>query len=89
MPVRYRSGGIRVIRVKPLFLRLPTPEMALTRVRRRVSEGGHDVPEAFVRRYFKAGWCDFEWVYRDLVDEWAICDNSGRVPVLPTEGGNR
>ena len=82
----WREGGYRV---KLLFLRLPTPDMAVARVRQRVSEGGHDVPEAIVRRRYRAGWRNFERVYRDLVDEWAIYDNSGLPPVLLAEGGNR
>ncbi len=75
--------------MKLFFLRLPTPEMAIARVRQRVSEGGHDVPEAVIRRRFASGWRNFERVYRDLVDEWAIYDNSGTAPVLLTEGENR
>ena len=82
----WREGGYRV---KLLFLVLPTPDIAVARVRQRVSEGGHDVPEAIVRRRYRAGWRNFERVYRDLVDEWAIYDNSGIPPVLLAEGGNR
>lgn len=74
--------------VKLFFLRLQTPEMAVARVRQRVSEGGHDVPEAVVRRRFRAGWNNFERVYRDLVDEWTVYDNSGTAPVLLAEGRN-
>ena len=71
------------------FLRLPTPEMAIDRVRRRVSEGGHDVPDEAVRRRFRAGWRNFNDVYRDLVDRWAVYDNSGVDPVLIREGRRR
>lgn len=74
--------------VKLLFLQLPTPELAVARVRQRVSEGGHDVPEAVVRRRFRAGWSNLELIYRDLVDEWVIYDTSGSSPVLLKEGGN-
>jgi len=80
---RWRERGYRV---KLFFLRLPAPEMAIERVRLRVSEGGHDVPEAVVRRRFRAGWRNFERVYRDLVDAWVIHDNSGTTPVLVEEG---
>lgn len=75
--------------MKLLFLQLPTPELAVARVRQRVSEGGHDVPEAVVRRRFRAGWSNLELIYRDLVDEWVIYDTSGSSPVLLKEGGNR
>ena len=79
----------RGYRMKLYFLRLPTPEIAMFRVRQRVMEGGHDVPEAVVRRRFHAGRRNFERVYRDLVDEWAVYDNSGAAPILLAEGGNR
>lgn len=75
----------RGYRVKLFFLRLPSPEAAIERVRQRVSEGGHDVPEELIRRRFDSGWRNFERVYRDLVDEWALYDNSGDVPELLAE----
>ncbi len=76
----------RGYRVKLFFLRLPTAETAVARVRQRVSEGGHDVPEAVVCRRFCAGWHNFERVYRDLVDEWVLYDNSGTRPVQIGKG---
>ncbi len=74
---RWREQGYRV---KLFFLRLPTPEMAIGRVAQRVLEGGHDVPEAVLRRRFDAGRRNFEGIYRDLVDGWILYDNSGVEP---------
>ena len=54
------------------FLRVSTPEITIARVRQRVMEGGHDVPEEVVRRRFHAGWHNFETIYRDLVNEYEI-----------------
>ena len=59
--------------------------MAIARVRQRVAEGGHDVPESVIRRRFYAGRRNFETVYKGLVNEWAAYDNSGDIPVLLTE----
>ena len=73
-------------RIKLFFLRLPTPEMAAARVRQRVAEGGHDVPEPVIRRRFHDGWSNFEFIYRNLVDEWALYDSSGDNPILLKEG---
>jgi predicted ABC-type ATPase len=36
--------------VKLFFLKLPSPEMAIARVRQRVAAGGHNVPEDVIRR---------------------------------------
>ena len=80
---RWREEGYRV---KLFFLRLPTPEAAIARVAQRVTEGGHDVAEAVIRRRFHAGWRNFEEIYRDLVDGWAVYDNSESVPILLEEG---
>jgi len=73
-------------RVKLYFLRLPDPEFAIARVKQRVKEGGHNVPEDVVRRRFKSGWSNFERLYKEIVDEWALYDNAGKQPVLLNEG---
>ena len=72
--------------MKLFFLRLATPEAAIARVAQRVSEGGHDVPEAVIRRRFHVGWRNFELIYRDLVDTWAVYDSPDYVPFLLEEG---
>jgi predicted ABC-type ATPase len=68
--------------VKLFFLMLPSPEMAIARVALRVSQGGHDVPEAVIRRRFVAGLRNFHEHYKALVDAWALVDNSGVEPVF-------
>ena len=78
----WRACGYRVILY---FLSLPTPEAAIARVRQRVSEGGHDVPEAVVRRRFCAGRRNLERIYRPLADNVLIYDSSGPAPVLLEE----
>lgn len=83
---RWQRQGYQV---KLFFLRLPIPEMAITRVKQRVREGGHDVPEAVIRRRFHSGWRNFENIYRDLVDEWVLYDNSGVQPLLLAEENQR
>ena len=80
---RWQQQGYRI---KLFFLRLPTPEMAAARVGQRVAEGGHNVPEPVIYRRFHAGWSNFEFIYRDLVDEWALYDSSGDNPILLKEG---
>ena len=81
IPVWQEKGYL----VKLFFLRLPTPEMAIARVGQRVSEGGHDVPEQTIRRRFDSGWSNFQSLYRDLVDEWVVYENSGQIPMLLAE----
>ena len=83
---RWQTMGYRV---KLIFLRLPTPETAVARVAQRVSVGGHGVPKPAIVRRFSRGWRNFENVYRGLVDDWKVYDNSGSTPVLLDEGGRR
>lgn len=83
---RWQKQGYRI---KLFFLRLPNPETAVARVAQRVSEGGHDVPESVIRRRFDTGLKNFVQIYRDLVDEWALYDNSGDEPKLLAEMSER
>lgn len=58
------------------FLSLPEPDLAVARVADRVRLGGHNVPEAVVRRRFSAGLENLFEVYLPLVDSWQVYDNS-------------
>jgi predicted ABC-type ATPase len=73
--------------VKLFFLRLASPELAIARVRQRVKAGGHNVPEDTIRRRFASGLRNFEEIYKPIVDEWALYDNSSRTSILVEEGG--
>ena len=74
---QWRADGYTV---KLIFLSLATPEEAITRVKSRVSQGGHDVPEAVIRRRFHAGLRNFQNIYRHCVDDWFGYNNSGTIP---------
>jgi len=84
--VTSRAGRPRDTRVTLLFLALPSAEAALQRVRERVAQGGHSVPEAVGRRRFLAGKLNFEAMYKPLVDAWALYDNSNGEPILLSWG---
>jgi predicted ABC-type ATPase len=62
------------------FLWVPTVELALSRVRDRVRNGGHDVPSVVVRRRFERSISNFFHYYRSLADSWILFDNSGEKP---------
>ena len=66
-----RSGCI----VSLVYLRLPTIEASVERVRRRVVAGGHGIPEDIIRRRFGKSSAYFEILYRLLVDKWYIFDS--------------
>ena len=81
----WREQGYRVSLV---FLSLVSPEVAIERVRRRVEDGGHNIPEDVIRRRFDAGRRNFDTIYRTVVDEWTLYDNSGNSPRLLAEEQN-
>ena len=53
---------------------------------RALAAGGHNVPEDVIRRRFDAGLRNFNHMYKPLVDEWVLYDNSGDEPVRLDEG---
>jgi len=72
--------------VKLIFLSLPNADMAVQRVAVRVSQGGHNIPEATVRRRFESGIKNFNR-YKLLVNDWQLYDNSTSPTILLEEGG--
>lgn len=75
-------------KVKLFFLKLESPELAIARVRQRVRAGGHDVPNPVILRRFVAGSHNLEVLYKPIVNEWALYDNSGSIPLLLEERVN-
>lgn len=81
----WRAAGYHV---SLFFLSLPSAELAVSRVRQWVRQGGHDIPEVVIRRRFASGFANFNLHYRAAVDDWALYDNSGDEPIL-LEWGER
>tara|TARA_R110000822_G_scaffold32743_11_gene93801 strand:- start:14149 stop:14667 length:519 start_codon:yes stop_codon:yes gene_type:complete len=81
----WRAAGYHV---SLFFLSLPAVEDAIARVAERVQQGGHNIPEAVIRRRFSAGWRNFERAYKLAVDDWALYDNRGESPILLEWGEN-
>ncbi len=62
-------------RVALIYLRLPSVELSLARVKRRVAAHGHNIPEATIRRRFDKSLKFLDEVYKPLVDEWYVWDS--------------
>jgi predicted ABC-type ATPase len=75
-------------RVELFFLTLPNPEDAIKRVAMRVRQGGHNILETVIRRRFASGTDHFQHIYKPLVDEWTLYDNSGTEPLVLDWGVN-
>ncbi len=72
--------------VKLIFLQLPNPEMAIARVEGRIIQGGHAVTKEVIRRRHKAGWHNFQHIYKLLVDTWILYDNALEKPRYVSSG---
>jgi predicted ABC-type ATPase len=83
---RWRSAGY-VIRI--VYLWLESPEIAIARVRRRVRQGGHSVPDEVIRRRYHRGTVNFANRYREAADEWQLYDNTNPLDRRPVARGVR
>jgi predicted ABC-type ATPase len=67
------------------YLKVPTVGFAIERVKLRVSQGGHNVPEHDIIRRFERSWINFKQLYKTLADSWIVFDTSGYQPVILDE----
>lgn len=59
-----------------LFFSLASPEQAVKRVAKRVSEGGHNIPLDVIYRRYDGGLSNLFNLYMPTCDYWALYDNS-------------
>jgi len=74
-------------KVKVVFLYLPDVRIAIERVKYRVRQGGHNVPENTIMRRYEKGWYNFQNIYKQLADAWVLFDNTNTTPKLLDKGG--
>lgn len=67
------------------FLKLASVDLAIERVKLRVTQGGHNVLRDDIIRRFARSWVNFQTIYKPLVDSWVIFDTSGPHPVIIDE----
>lgn len=76
---RVKKAGFRL---HLFYLWIPSPDLALLRIRDRVESGGHNVPERDVRRRFGRTLRNLFTLYRPLLDTLHFFDNSSETPRL-------
>ena len=69
-----------------LFFWLSSQELAIQRVITRVKEGGHNIPEDIIRRRYVNGLKNFFNLYKPIVNDWMMIDNSGEPYQIIAEG---
>jgi predicted ABC-type ATPase len=71
-----------------VFVYLNSDDTSVARVRERVRRGGHNVPEADIRRRFRRCFQNFWHRYRQIADYWHVYYNFSRdfKPVASGQG---
>lgn len=81
-----RNAQAQGYTVHLFFFWLSTPEAAVQRVRIRVREGGHNIPEVIIRRRYELGLRYFFSRYQTAVDNWTFVDNTQQLGEVIAEG---
>jgi predicted ABC-type ATPase len=83
--IDWRSKGYSV---ELHYLRPSYVEISLARIRKRVQQGGHNIPEEIARRRFSRSMQLLESTYKNLADFWFVYNNDGDRAALIDSGGN-
>ena len=76
----------RGYKITLLFFWLNDVNLAIERVKTRVAEGGHNIPEAVIIRRYKKGLKNLLRNFVNLCDYWLVIDNSTRTNKFIAEG---
>jgi predicted ABC-type ATPase len=69
-----------------LFFWLNDVNLAIERVKIRVTEGGHDIPKEVIIRRYQKGIKNLVNIFVNLCDYWLVIDNSSRPYTFIAEG---
>lgn len=72
-----------------IFFWLKSPELAIQRVSKRVSLGGHNIPSNVIIRRYSRGISNLLKVFINLCDVWMLYDNSDLAPILIAKGADQ
>jgi len=70
------------------FLWIPDIDLAISRIKSRVAQGGHNVPVKDVIRRFDRSISNFFRLYQPFPDSWMLFNNEGPTPILIAEKKN-
>jgi predicted ABC-type ATPase len=71
-----------------LFFWLHSTDLAISRVKTRVREGGHSIHENVIKRRYQRGLTNFFNLFKPIIDNWIFIDNSGDTYEIIAEGSN-
>jgi len=68
--------------VNLIYFWLHSSDLAIERVKDRVSKGGHSIPVDTIKRRYKRSLKNLFEIYLPIVDNWVLFDNSAKKPAL-------
>jgi predicted ABC-type ATPase len=71
-----------------IFIYLNSPNLAVQRVKTRVEEGGHNIPQDTIIRRYSNGLKNLFKIYLAIIDEWIFIDNSQNESKIVAEGNS-
>jgi predicted ABC-type ATPase len=83
-----KSFKLEGYKIHLFFLWIPDADLALSRIKTRVAQGGHNVPAEDVIRRFSRSVSNFFKLYQPFADSWMLFDNAGTNPILIAEKKN-
>lgn len=69
-----------------LYFWLNSPQLAIDRVAKRVSQGGHNIPEDIITRRYYRGVKNLFDLYIQVSDNWFVINNMGLSPEVVASG---
>lgn len=81
-----RTNGYKVTL---LYFWLFSPDLAKQRVAKRVSQGGHHIPDEIVERRYYRGVSNLLNLYVPVVDKWIVIDNMNAKPNIIAMGSGK
>ncbi len=71
--------------IKLWFIALSSSELAISRVKERVAQGGHNIPEEVIRRRYTGGLENLS-KYQKVVKSWILLDGDKTPPEQTDQG---
>jgi len=84
--VRITRARLEGYRVVILFFWLNSKSLAIRRVKSRVSNGGHNIPNDVIKRRYDRGLKNFFDLYIAKSDYWSFFDNSNGIVEMIADG---
>lgn len=82
---QYKKDGYKI---SAIYFWLLNPELALQRVKHRVLNGGHYIPDDVVLRRYGRSIYNFLNLYIPIADDWTLFNNSFNMPTIVAEKKN-